>query len=267
MATAGKPLQQAYSGRMSTWSVGRYEAVAEFIAPIATEVVSAVSAGPGTALVDLACGTGNASLHAAALGAQVTGVDITPELLAFAAAKPGGDVVEWVAADASATGLPDAAFDTAVSNMGIIFVEPAAMVAELGRLLKPGGALGFSTWVKAVDNPFFTPVIEVLGQPEPGPYSPDQWGLPELVHQRLDADFTDVTIENRVLIWQFGSVADAVRFVTDESPMHVTTMTYLDDATRARLVDAFAAAFTAHESSDGTVAFDAPYAVITAQRR
>lgn len=252
---------------MSTWSVGRYEAVAEFIAPIAAEVVAAVPAGPGTALVDLACGTGNAALHAADLGARVTGVDLTPELLAFAAAKPGGDAVEWLAADASATGLPDAAFDAAVSNMGTIFVEPSAMVAELARLLKPGGTLGFSAWVKAADNPFFTPVVEVLGQPQPGPYSPEQWGVPELVHERLAADFTDVNIENRTLVWKFGSLDDAVRFVTEESPVHVTTLTYLDDATRARLVDAFTTAFTAHRSSDGTVAFDAPYAVITAQRR
>ncbi len=252
---------------MSTWSVGRYEAVAEFIAPIATEVVAAVSAGPGTALVDLACGTGNAALHAAGLGAHVTGVDITPELLAIAAAKPGGDAVEWVAADASATGLPDAMFDAAVSNQGIIFVEPVAMVAELARLLKPGGKLGFSTWVRAGDNPFFTPIIEVLGPPEPAPHSPDQWGVPELVHARLGADFTDVDIESSALTWRFASLADSVRFITDESPMHVSMLANLDEATRGRLVAAFTAALAGHESPDGSVAFAAPYAVITARRR
>lgn len=252
---------------MSTWSVGRYEAVAEFISPIAAEVVAAVPHGPGTALVDLACGTGNAALHAAALGARVTGVDLTPELLAIAAAKPNGDAVEWVAADASATGLPDAAFDTAVSNQGIIFVEPVAMVAELARLLKPVGALAFSTWVRAGDNPFFTPIVEVLGLPEQAPYSPDQWGVPELVHARLDADFADVTFEPGTLTWRFASLADGVRFITDESPMHVSMLANLDDATRHRLVAAFTAALAAHESSDGAVAFDAPYAVITARRR
>ncbi len=267
MATAGKPLQEAYSGRMSTWSAGRYEAVAELIAPIATEVVAAVSAGPGTALVDLACGTGSAALHAASLGAHVTGVDITPELLAIAAAKPGGDAVEWVAADASATGLPDAAFDAAVSNQGIIFVEPAAMVTELARLLKPGGVLGFSTWVRAGDNPFFTPIVEVLGPPDPAPYSPDQWGVPELVRARLDTDFADVAIESGMLTWRFGSLADGVRFIADESPMHVSMLAGLEADTRDRLVAAFTTALAAHEAPDGTVAFDAPYAVITAHRR
>ena len=80
-------------------------------------------------------------------------------------------------------------------------------------------------------------------------------------------DFADVAIDSGTLTWRFGSVDDAVRFVTDESPMHVTTLTYLDDETTSRLIAAFTAAFTAHESSDGTVAFDAPYAVITARRR
>ncbi|MDR3658909.1 MAG: class I SAM-dependent methyltransferase, partial [Mycobacterium sp.] len=201
------------------------------------------------------------------LGARVTGVDITPELLAIAAAKPGGDAVTWVSSDASATGLPDAGFDAAVSNMGIIFVAPSSVVAELARLLKPGGALAFSTWVRAGDNPFFTPIVDTLGPPAPGPYSPDQWGQPDLAQTRLATDFTDVAIENRILNWRFESLAAAVQFVTEESPMHVSTLAYLDDATRARLVGAFTAAMATHESADGTVAFDAPYALITAQRR
>lgn len=120
---------------MTAWSAGRYEAVAQLIAPIAAEVIAAAAPGPGTALVDLACGTGTAALAAAAKGARVTGVDLTGELLAIAAAKPGASAITWVTADASATALPDAGFDAAVSNMGIIFVEPVAMVAELARLI------------------------------------------------------------------------------------------------------------------------------------
>lgn len=153
---------------MSIWSAGRYEAVAQRIVPIASRIIATVDRlHPlrDRTLVDLACGTGNAALAAAANGAEVTGVDLTPELLAIAADKPGGDTVRWLAADASATGLPDGEFDTVVSNMGIIFVEPTAQVVEIARLLRPGGLLGFSTWVRATDNPFFTPIMEVLGPP------------------------------------------------------------------------------------------------------
>lgn len=218
-------------------------------------------------MVDLACGTGNAALVAAAAGAQVTGVDLTSELLAVAAAKSDGSDVTWVTADASATGLPDAGFDAAVSNMGIIFVEPVAMVAELARLIKPGGALAFSTWVRAGNNPFFTPVVQVLGAPAAAPWGPDQWGEPETVHSRLADGFDDIRFEPGVFTWRFESLDAAVRFITDESPMHVTTLTYLDDDTRTRLIAAFTEALAAHASDDGAVTFDAPYAIITARRR
>lgn len=253
----------------SIWSAGRYESVAERIAPIAAEVLTAVGARlplSGAELVDLACGTGNAALAAAAAGARVTGVDITPELLAIAAEKPGGDAVRWVAADASATGLADASFGAAVSNMGIIFVEPVAMVAELARLLRPGGVLGFSTWVRDADNPFYTPILEVLGPPPPAPYGPDQWGDPDTARSRLAADFTDVTIENGVHPWRFASVEQAVDLITRESPMHLDILARLDDGTRARLVGAFEAAFAAY-AGPGGVEFGAPYAVVTAHAR
>lgn len=253
----------------SLWSAGRYESVAEHIAPIAAQVIAGVGDRvplPGAELVDLACGTGNAALLAAVAGATVTGVDITPELLAIAAAKPGGDAVRWVAADAAATGLPDAEFGAAVSNMGIIFVEPISMVAELARLLRPGGGLAFSTWVRDTDNPFFNPIAEVLGPPPPGPYSPDQWGEPDTARARLAAEFTDVHIENGVHPWRFPSVQQAVRFITRESPMHLDLLGRLDAVTRTRLVAAFGAAFEAHTGPDG-VEFGASYAVVTARRR
>lgn len=253
----------------SIWSAGRYEAVAERIAPVASQVITAVGNRipvSGADLVDLACGTGNAALVAAAAGARVTGVDITPELLAIAAAKPGGDAVRWVAADAGTTGLPAADFDAAVSNMGIIFVEPVGMVAELARLLRPGGVLGFSTWVRDADNPFFTPIVEVLGPPPPAPYGPDQWGEPDTARSRLAAEFTDIAIENGRHPWRFTSVEHAVRFITRESPMHLDILGRLDDPTRARLVDAFEAAFGAC-AGPGGVEFAASYAVVTARRR
>jgi predicted RNA methylase len=64
------------------WSAGRYDAVGERIAPIAAEVVAAAQRrGPFGDVADLACGTGNAALAAAAAGARVTAVDVTPELM------------------------------------------------------------------------------------------------------------------------------------------------------------------------------------------
>ncbi len=255
----------------TNWATGRYQAVAERIAVIAGEVIAAADRlrpVRDTALVDLACGTGSAALSAAEAGAEVTGVDLTAELIAIAAARPGAEAVHWVVADAAHTGLADGGFATAVSNMGIIFVEPTSLVAEVSRLLTPGGVFAFSTWVRdEAGSPFFTPIVETLGQPPAKAYTPDQWGDPDVVRSRLGVGFDDVHFETDSHTWRFDSVESAVRFISDESPMHVNLLGQLDEPTRARLLEAFTAALSAQADGDGQVAFDAPYAVVTARRR
>ena len=68
----------------SLWSAGRYDAVGERIAHIAGQLCDAMERRRplrGSDVVDLGCGTGSAALAAAARGAHVTGVDLTPELM------------------------------------------------------------------------------------------------------------------------------------------------------------------------------------------
>ncbi len=273
----GKPAGDAtspswHAGGVSSptiWSSGRYDAVGERIAPIAAEVVAAVNRRVpirDAALVDLACGTGNVALAAAAAGARVTAVDVTPELVALGAEK-ARESITWVTADAADTGLPGGSFDACASNMGIIFVDPARLMPEVVRLLKPGGVLGFSSWVRDPDNPFFSPIVAVLGPPPPSDYSPDQWGQSDVIRDRLARDFDSVEIEHGSHTWRLGTVEDAVRFLTHESPMHVSVLGNLDAATRERLVAAFAETMSAHVGTDGKVTYDAPYAVVTALRR
>ncbi|OBF27991.1 class I SAM-dependent methyltransferase [Mycobacterium sp. ACS4331] len=254
---------------MSLWSAGRYEAVAQRIAPIATQLVETVDRLrplSGAEVVDLACGTGNAALIAAGRGARVTGVDLTPELLDLAVAKPGGRDVTWVTADAADTGLPDAAFDIAVSNMGIIFVEPERQVRELERLLKPHGVLAFSAWQRVPGNPLSDPIAAVFADAPPAPFTPDQWGDPERAERRLAAGFDDIAIDTGTFTWRFDDLDAALRFVQHESPMHLAAFARADGAQRTSLADAFAAALRDHVDADGGVRFDSPYAVITARR-
>jgi len=255
----------------SVWSGGRYDAVGDRIAPIAAEVVAAAKQrGEFDDVVDLACGTGSAALAAAAEGARVTAVDITPELIAIGTEKAerAGHSVTWVTGDAADTGLPSGSFDAVVSNMGIIFVEPAKQVAEIARLLKPRGVFGFSSWVREPGNPFFRPVLEVLGPPQNSGYSPDQWGEPDTVADRLAADFDALAIESRFHTWQLGSLDDAMKWVMRESPIHVSMLAGIDDdTTRERLLAAFENEFRRCLDADGTVTYDAPYVVVTALRR
>lgn len=252
------------------WSSGRYDAVGDRIAPIAEQVVDAADRRRslrGATLIDLACGTGSAALAAAARGAQVTGLDITPELVAIAAGRSGSDAVRWHTGDASDTGLPAGSFDVAVSNMGIIFVDPEQQVAEVTRLLKPVGVLAFSAWRRRVNNPFFDPVVTVLGPPAASGFSPDQWGDAEIVTDRLAPHFDDIEVTGDLLRWEFASMSAALHFLRDESPMHVATFRRADPAQQQRLAAEFENALRPHQERSGTVAFTAPYVVISATLR
>jgi ubiquinone/menaquinone biosynthesis C-methylase UbiE len=252
------------------WSAGRYDAVGDRIAPIAEQVVGAAKQrGEFDDVVDLACGTGSAALAAASAGARVTAVDITPELIEIGAEKAdrAGHVVTWVTGDAADTGLPGGSFDAAVSNMGIIFVEPTKQVAEIARVLKPLGVLGFSSWVREPGNPFFRPIAEVLGAPPSPGYTPDQWGQPETIAERLAADFDDVVIETGCHRWQLGTLDGAMHWVTRESPIHVSLIERIYGGTRERLLAAFEDEFRKCLDADGNVTYDAPYVVVTALRR
>jgi SAM-dependent methyltransferase len=253
------------------WAAGRYESVAERIAAIAVQTVDAADRRrpiDGATVLDLAAGTGSAAIEAASRRAAVTAVDVTAELLEQAAAKAraAGHDIEWVTADAADTRLPAASFDAVVSNMGVIFVDPQRQVPELARLLKPGATLAFSSWVRDEHNPFFDPIVAVLGAPPAGGFSPDQWGDPDIRARRLEADFTDVDVERGHLTWKFPSMDAALHFLTDESPMHVAVFARVEDAQRERLLEAFRDALGEHADADG-VRFDAPYVVVTAQRR
>lgn len=254
------------------WAQGRYRSVADHIAPLATQLVSTAAtrtALPGAVVYDLGCGIGSAALICAAEGAQVTGVDITPELLeqASADAETAGVAVRWQCADAGSTGLPTASADAVISSVGIIFVDPADQVPEIARLLKPAGTLAYTAWKSSPGQPLRTPIQDVVGPPPAGAISPDSWADPDIVAERLDADFADITIDEHMYTWQFGSLDEAMALVTAESPVHVNLLSSLDDDRKQRVVNGFRGVFEDLAQADGSVAFAVPYVVVTATRR
>lgn len=101
---------------------------------------------PGERVLDLGCGAGTDSLVAALMvgpGGRVTGIDMTPEMLAKARAAADElavENVEFVEGEAEQLPFGDASFDVVISN-GVIDLIPDkdAVFAELHRVLRPGG--------------------------------------------------------------------------------------------------------------------------------
>jgi SAM-dependent methyltransferase len=140
-------LKQAHH---ATWAAGDYAAVAEILDEVPpVHLLSAAGIEPGMDVLDVATGTGNVALRAAAQGASVVGLDLTPELFAAARAREVGFgvTVEWVEGDAEELPFEDGSFDRVLSAFGIQFAPRHEVTArELARALRPGGVIGLCNW-------------------------------------------------------------------------------------------------------------------------
>jgi len=96
---------------------------------------------PGDRVLDACCGTGDLALACARAGGRVTGLDFSERMLERARAK--SSAIEWVQGDALALPFEDGSFDAATVGFGVRNLENlAGGLAELRRVLRPGGRLG-----------------------------------------------------------------------------------------------------------------------------
>jgi len=174
------------------WASGDYPSMVEtFLLPLGPTLVEACGIGPGMAVLDVAAGTGNASIPAAQAGADVTASDLTPELLEVGRrrAEAEGLALEWVEADADKLPFEDEAFDVVMSSIGAMFAPHHQDVAdELVRVCRPGGTIGLLSWTpEGMIGALFRTMGPFAPPPPPGAQPPPLWGSPE----HLDELFGD----------------------------------------------------------------------------
>jgi SAM-dependent methyltransferase len=150
----------------------------------------------GHRVLDVACGTGVVAVTAARLGARVTGLDLTPELLTRARENAGiaGVDIAWYEGDAEQLPFGDADFDVVLSQFGHMFApRPEVAVGEMLRVLKPGGTIAFSTWPpELVLGRLFALGGRYMPPPPQGVTPPPLWGDPNVVRERLGTAVKDL---------------------------------------------------------------------------
>jgi SAM-dependent methyltransferase len=159
----------------------------------------------GAQVLDVACGTGVVALTAARAGAKVQGIDLTPELVAHARENAALMRLEVPFQEGDAESLPfaDASFDVVVSQFGHMFApRPEVAVAQMLRVLKPGGTIAFATWPPELFvGRWFALMSRYAPPPPPGVSPPPQWGEPSIVRDRLGSAVRELTFTRNTMYY------------------------------------------------------------------
>lgn len=156
-----------WAGEMGAKWLSHLDRFEGMIAPIGEALLTRAAFQPGERVIDLGCGGGATTRAIAAAVAphgEVTGLDISPDLVREAAARAAGAGVEnarFVCGDAASTALDGAPYDRLFSRFGsMFFAEPHAAFAHLHSLLARGARIDLAVWAHPRDNLW---MMEMMG--------------------------------------------------------------------------------------------------------
>jgi SAM-dependent methyltransferase len=184
MTTVDRADSELKARHRTMWAKGDYPQMVEtFLLPVGQALVAAADIAPGARVLDVAAGTGNASVPAAQRGGRVTASDLTPELLEAGQRRPEahGLDIEWVEADAEHLPFEDASYDAVLSAIGVMFAPHHQRAAdELVRVCRPGGTIAVLSWTpEGMIGDLFRTLKPFAPPPPPGAQPPPLWGSEE----------------------------------------------------------------------------------------
>jgi len=232
--------------------------------PVAERLVEIADPAWDSSVIDLGCGPGTATFPAARRvgpGGRVLGVDLAAPMVAWAersAAAQGLTHVQFVVGDAEELGdVPDASFQCALSNFGVIFApRPERMVAEVARVLAPGGRFTMSVWMNVgMVAETYALLASITGPAPEGASTSEQWGEPGAAEQRLSKAFDDVRVLPIEVPCSYASVDEAWNRMREGRPPFALAFGRLPMDQKLEVEERARAMYRQHADASGRVSF------------
>ena len=230
------------------WSSGDYPSAMRVIASVGPLVVERAGVSGDDMVLDVACGSGNATIPAAQTGAKTTGLDITPELInaGKANAKEAGVEIDWIEGDAMDLPFDDDSFDVVLSVFGCMFAPDHRRTAEqLVRVLSSEGRMVVATWRPEGNfGRMFRTIASHLPPPPEGFQPPLMWGDEGHVREIFDGTGTELELEPTTVDFTADSASEYLAEIERDLPPIVMARTVLEpqgkwEALRADLLELY----------------------------
>jgi ubiquinone/menaquinone biosynthesis C-methylase UbiE len=273
-STESPPFDQALAAKhRAMWASGDYPKLAsDLVAPLGPVLVKASGIGSGDRVLDVAAGTGNAAIPAAATGATVIGSDLTPELLESgrAIAAERGVQLEWREANAEALPFADNEFDAVLSCIGVMFAPHHQQSAdELVRVCRPGGIIGVLSWTpEGFIGELFATMKPYMAAAPPGAQPPPLWGSEDHVRDLFGERVSHLTTQRRMLTVDYFHSGEQLReyYKAYYGPTIAAYRNIEGDPDRVAALDADLAELgQRYLRDDGTMQWE--YLLVTAHKR
>lgn len=236
-------------------------------------LLDAAEVGPGSRVLDVACGTGVVARGAAErVGAtgRAVGLDLNAGMIDAARAADRSESVEWQVGDATDLPFADGEFDAVICQQGLQFVPDPVRVATEMRRVVTDGVVVVAVWRSITDCPVFGGFADALERhagPEAGTIMRSPFGLGDV--NRLgdifsEAGFGSIDIDGAIGEVRFGSAEHLVREEAISSPL-AGPVGALDADGMAALVDDVAKLVAQHQDGSG-IAFPIGNHIVTARR-
>jgi ubiquinone/menaquinone biosynthesis C-methylase UbiE len=248
------------------WGARTYERLSAHFAAVQDQLVELARVGSGDRVLDLASGSGDVAVRAAARGAQVTGIDASEPMLVKAreVADAAGADITFDLGDVEYLPYDDASFDAVLSNFGLIFAPDHANVAsELGRVARPGARLGFTAWKP---NPKLGELYRRFTDEPIDGREAYEWGREDHVEDMLGEEF-ELEFEDGTLWLEADSGEEIWQLFSESAPPVISVITRLDEQGAEQFHEAFVALYEQYRTAESGIRAPRRYLLVLGTRK